>query len=908
MQNARFSRLCKLLCISMAVVLPGLVPAQTPVAFPGAVGHGENATGGRGGKTIYHVTNLNDSGTGSFRDAVSKSNRIVIFDVGGYIVAKSAMSVASNTTIFGQTAPGGGIGIRARETSFSSSNNIIVRGMRFRQGGEDSATGKSSVGISNGYNMIFDHCSIEFGRWDNFDAVFDGTMIAKGLQENITLQNSIVALPIYQGFGAHIEGGPMTFYRNLWVDEHNRQPLAKNNDIYINNIIYNYDLGYTAGNTGGDFSHDIVNNYFIAGPTTTVPSDAYFQLGSNQIAYAVGNMLDSNVNGALDGSDYNTISNASYSTAPWSSLTNSISTLSATDAYYSVVATAGAWPRDTVDQFVVNDVLSLGTSGAQYKGESSSAVANYPNSQANTGIASNGYGTLASGTPYTSTSGSGIPDYWAQAYGISTTDASAGTAAYGTTGYLNIEAYANSLILPDAWHATDIASPDQQGASSYNTAASTWLQIASGSANNPVFDQGQFAAQRWATDGDITVEITAVTGSGGLMVRSSTSATSAAANLTVNSSGGASFQWRAADGGSSYSTQLSGLSLPLYLKLVRNNGTVSGYVSSDNSTWTLVGAAVVSLAQESQAGMFTTSGTGSLTTAQFQNVTFGSDPGSSLSLGATSTSFAYPNSTLLTVAAADSTASGQVQVWENATSLGTLTLQGNGAAYWWMQPSLSAGTHTLLATYAGDSAHAPGVSAPLSITVSQAPTTLSASCWNSNFAYGADYYCTANVNSNAGGATGSLVYTLDGASSTAALNGGSAQWSYAAPAAGTHTATIAYYGQDNFASSNTVTESFTVTPAPVYIQLTPSSWYQASGTSLTLTASLSSWSTSAPTAGTVTFYDGDTVLGTATVGGDATASFTVAALNSGQHQFSAQFSGPSNYATATSPAVSITAY
>jgi hypothetical protein len=432
----------------LAVILSlGTKTVSGQTAFPGAVGFGASATGGRSG-TIYHVTNLNDSGTGSFRDAVSQSNRIIVFDVGGYIVATSAISASSNITIFGQTALGGGIGIRARETSFSKSNNIIVRGMRFRQGGEDSATGKSSVGISNGYNMIFDHCSIEFGRWDNFDAVFDSTMTAKGLAENITLQNSIIALPIYQGFGAHIEGGPMTFYRNLWVDEHNRQPLAKNNNIYINNVIYNYDLGYTAGNTGGTFSHDIVNNYFIAGPTTATPADAFFQLGSNQTAYAVGNLLDSNVNGVLDGSDYNTVSNATASTTPWSSLTNSISTLSATDAFSSVVATVGAWPRDTVDLFVVDDVLSLGTSGNQYKGESASAVANYPNSQANTGIDSNGYGALASGTPFTSSASDGIPDYWATANGISTTDADAGTESYGSTGYLNIEAYANSLILP----------------------------------------------------------------------------------------------------------------------------------------------------------------------------------------------------------------------------------------------------------------------------------------------------------------------------------------------------------------------------------------------------------------------------------------------------------------------------
>src|SRR5262245_22923806 len=104
--------------------------AQLP-AFPGAQGFGQYATGGRAG-SVYHVTTLADSGTGSFRDAVSHSGRIIVFDVGGYIMLSSAVSCANNLTIAGQTAPGDGVGIMGHEVSFSARSNEIVRFVRFR--------------------------------------------------------------------------------------------------------------------------------------------------------------------------------------------------------------------------------------------------------------------------------------------------------------------------------------------------------------------------------------------------------------------------------------------------------------------------------------------------------------------------------------------------------------------------------------------------------------------------------------------------------------------------------------------------------------------------------------------------------------------------------------------------------
>jgi hypothetical protein len=221
------------LSLACALALAAIPGHAQVLAFPGAVGFGAHASGGRGG-TVVHVTNLNDAGPGSFRDAVNIPNRIVVFDVGGYIVLKSPVSVQGNITIAGQTAPGDGIGIMGGEVSLSNKSNIIVRGLRVRQGTLDPLTGKSAVGAANTVNFILDHCSIEYGQWDSFDAV-------KAV--NFTVQNTIIANPIGQQFGAHVEGGPSTFYRNLWVNGHNRQPLSKDNTQFINNIVYDYQAG-----------------------------------------------------------------------------------------------------------------------------------------------------------------------------------------------------------------------------------------------------------------------------------------------------------------------------------------------------------------------------------------------------------------------------------------------------------------------------------------------------------------------------------------------------------------------------------------------------------------------------------------------------------------------------------------
>src|ERR1035438_8256769 len=259
--------------------------AQTP-AFPGALGFGANATGGRAG-TVYHVTTLADSGAGSFRDAVSHSGRIIVFDVGGTITLNSVVSCSSSLTIAGQTAPGGGIAIIGHEVSFSARLNEIVRYLRIRPGSLQSS-GEDAINVGDGTNMIFDHVSLEFAGYNNIDA--HGTYGS----DAITVQNSIIGDPMSngtsakQGFGAHTEhlGGKFSWYYNLWVSEHNRQPLAKIDTIFVNNTEYNFEAGYTVADTSGHFRHDIINNYFITGPTDPAGGNAFYQMNANQSIYS----------------------------------------------------------------------------------------------------------------------------------------------------------------------------------------------------------------------------------------------------------------------------------------------------------------------------------------------------------------------------------------------------------------------------------------------------------------------------------------------------------------------------------------------------------------------------------------------------------------------------------------------
>lgn len=398
-----------------------------PLAFPEALGFGAQVTGGRAGK-VYHVTNLNDSGEGSFRDAVSSGNRIVVFDVGGIINIKTAVSIKSNITIAGQTAPGEGIAIHGGKLSTGKQSNVIIRYLRIRPGENTASEKDDALNLYDSKNIIVDHCSVELAPWNNFGGSSDN---ADYRVTGITVQNSLIANPIGQQFGAHIESidGTWAWYYNAFVNTHNRNPLDKINDIFVNNILYNYEAGYTT-HTSAKFNHDVINNYFVYGPSG---KNTWFQVDKNQSFYLKGNMEDTNRDGVLNGKEtdiYWYQGEGTYLSKPWSELTTQGPVLSAATAWRLVTSQSGVLPYDDIDSLVWRQVASLGKEGALVKSVGAMGIKT-----------NNGWGEVHAGEKAADADGDGMPDYFESAMGYALDKDDAMTKA--SDGYAYIEKYIN---------------------------------------------------------------------------------------------------------------------------------------------------------------------------------------------------------------------------------------------------------------------------------------------------------------------------------------------------------------------------------------------------------------------------------------------------------------------------------
>ena len=279
----------KLLLLFAIFATSCVVMAQESApAFPGAEGHGRFVTGGRGGKVV-HVTNLNDSGTGSFRAAVSGSTKkIVVFDVAGVIALKSDLNIGANTTIEGQTAPYPGITIRYYTVRPGANN--IVRFVRFRRGQEkDVNDGADAMWQRNVTGLIIDHCSFSWSI-DEVASFYDNnnfTMQWCSLGESL---NNAGHSKSAHGYGGIWGGKLASFHHNIIVHVNNRSPrfcgarydwagyksnsrynefnwenaVQAENVDYRNCVVYNCGNGCYGGPGGGQIN--FVNNYYKSGP------------------------------------------------------------------------------------------------------------------------------------------------------------------------------------------------------------------------------------------------------------------------------------------------------------------------------------------------------------------------------------------------------------------------------------------------------------------------------------------------------------------------------------------------------------------------------------------------------------------------------------------------------------------
>jgi len=473
-----------------------LPQAEIP-AFPGAQGGGAYSFGGRGGKVLV-VTNLNDSGPGSFREACEQGGaRIIVFNVAGIIKLNSPLIIrAPYLTIAGQTAPGDGICI-AGETMWVNTHDVVVRHMRFRRGEtnvgrRDDAFGGNPVG-----NIMIDHCSTSWGLDENisfYRHMFDPGDGSKHLKlgtVNVTIQNTISsqALDTYNhAFGSTLGGENCTFMRNLWANNAGRNPSIGWNGVFnfINNVIYNW---VHRSVDGGDYTalYNIINNYYKPGPLTPKESPVGHRIlkpesGRSKLGYYVFGRVYANGN-IMEGFPEVTKDNWAggiqvqeqkdtegyTANMKWNKpfpILNPFPIMSAQEAYNFVLDNVGAtFPkRDIVDQRVIEQVKTGKVYYAEgldpnsfYQFQHRRLPADSYKKGIITDIAQVGGYPEYKGTPYKDSDGDGMPDAWEIKYGLNPNDPSDAVKDMSGDGYTNIEKYINGI---DPKKKTDWTKPE----------------------------------------------------------------------------------------------------------------------------------------------------------------------------------------------------------------------------------------------------------------------------------------------------------------------------------------------------------------------------------------------------------------------------------------------------------------
>jgi len=453
------------------------------IAFPTAEGHGKYTVGGRGG-AVCEVTNLNDSGEGSFRAAVeAKGARTVVFRISGTINLKSDLSIKNpNITIAGQTAPGDGITLRGRPLLIDA-DEVIIRYIRVRLGDE---SGDATDAISSRFttNLILDHVSASWSI-DETMSVYHG--------ENVTVQWCIVAESLYEsnhtkgsdhGYGGIWGSNFSTFHHNLIASHSSRNPRFASgcqNVDYRNNVVYNW--GYK-GTYGGEvvqlkaeerfsFSNiNMVGNYYKPGPATEMGevshqlANPWSRDGNSDYGkwYIADNVMAGSPEVTTDNwkgvvpslTAIKDVQNYKASNLeaipslkldkPWPAM--AINQQTPEEAYNSVLEHAGsALPkRDAVDLRIIDEVKNEYATfeGPTYKTEhkvkDQSKKTGIIDSQENVG----GWPELKSLPAPIDTDHDGMPDSWETKNGLNPKNAT-DRNNIGKDGYTMLETYLNSI-------------------------------------------------------------------------------------------------------------------------------------------------------------------------------------------------------------------------------------------------------------------------------------------------------------------------------------------------------------------------------------------------------------------------------------------------------------------------------
>jgi pectate lyase len=329
--------------MALAILMGATVTdVQTLALAQTLEGFGTSTPGGAG-QAVVRVTNLNNSGPGSLREAVSRGNRTVVFDVGGEILLTNYIYVAGAfVTIDGSTAPAPGITLRNRGLIIRGNrgaHDIVVRHIRVR----DSAIDGIQVAYG-AYNIVLDHVSTA--------GSLDGNIDVTESSHDVTVSWSILAGNV-KNMLVKYNPSRITLHHNVFTESVSRNPQLRIDDgtgvateisgDLRNNVVANWKAGYGTFLNHGVWAN-VVNNYYTGAHKALSLSSAR--------GYVAGNL-------SADGVDLNRIGTeeSPFPSAP-------VTTQDACTAARQVIAGAGARPLDSVDQVFLGRIPVPSCQGA----------------------------------------------------------------------------------------------------------------------------------------------------------------------------------------------------------------------------------------------------------------------------------------------------------------------------------------------------------------------------------------------------------------------------------------------------------------------------------------------------------------------------------------------------------------